>query len=37
MSPPRRQVPRLATQPYRMYRRPAFGRDDRDITTRLSP
>ena len=35
MSPPRREVPRPAKRPYRVYRRPAFGRDDREITTRL--
>ena len=35
MSRPRRVVPRLADSPYRSHRRPAFGRDDRSIGTRL--
>ncbi len=33
--PSRRPMPRLADTPYRSHRRPAFGRDDRQITTRL--
>ena len=33
--PSRRPPPRLADTPYRSHRRPAFGRDDRQITTRL--
>jgi len=35
VSRPRRVVPRLADSPYRSHRRPAFGRDDRSIGTRL--
>ena len=33
--PSRRPPPRLADTPYRSHRRPAFGRDDRQINTRL--